>query len=147
MTGHLPPSTGTVVLDTNVVLDLLLFADPSIAELVAALQTRQARWLSTGAMRDELERVLSYRTLAAPMAVRGLRPEAMLERFDRSCTLQPVAPACKVRCSDPDDQPFIDLAVVHRATLLSKDKAVLRLRRRLEPLAVAVQPVFRLLAT
>lgn len=35
------------------------------------------------------------------------------------------------RCSDPDDQKFLELAVAQRAdALLSKDKAVLKLRRR-----------------
>ena len=53
------------------------------------------------------------------------------------------APACAVRCGDPDDQPFIDLALLHRALLLSKDKAVLRLRRRLADRDVMVQAAFR----
>ena len=45
-----------------------------------------------------------------------------------------------VRCRDPDDQMFIDLAVAHRAQLLSKDALVLRLARRLRPLGVVVGP-------
>ena len=39
-------------------------------------------------------------------------------------------------CKDPDDQKFIDLAVAHGATLLSKDRAVLALKKRLERLDV-----------
>lgn len=131
-----------VVLDTNIVLDLLLFADPSTATLQQALAGGQCTWLATAAMRAELLRVLDYPTLAAPLAARGLRADAVLARFDRASTLQPVPPACPVRCSDPDDQGFVDLAVAHRALLLSKDKAVLRLRRRLAPLAVPVHTVF-----
>lgn len=42
-------------------------------------------------------------------------------------------------CKDPDDQQFIDLAVAHQAVLLSKDKAVLVMRKRLLKLGVAVQ--------
>jgi predicted nucleic acid-binding protein len=34
-------------------------------------------------------------------------------------------------CKDPDDQVFIDLAVAHGALLLSKDQAVLTMRKRL----------------
>jgi predicted nucleic acid-binding protein len=45
-----------------------------------------------------------------------------------------------VRCRDPDDQMFIDLAVAHRAVLLSKDALVLRLAKRLLPLGVVVSP-------
>ena len=39
-------------------------------------------------------------------------------------------------CGDPDDQKFIDLAVAHRCTLLSKDYEVLRMRKRLAQLDV-----------
>jgi predicted nucleic acid-binding protein len=38
------------------------------------------------------------------------------------------------RCSDPDDQKFIELAAAARAgALVSKDRAVLKLRRRCAP--------------
>lgn len=67
----------------------------------------------------------------------------LLARFDRCCVLCPPAPACAIRCGDPDDQPFIDLAVARRAVLVSKDKAVLRLRRQMAAIGVTVQPVFR----
>jgi predicted nucleic acid-binding protein len=45
-------------------------------------------------------------------------------------------------CKDPDDQKFIDLAVVHKALLISKDKQVLRLTNRLARLSVRVQKTF-----
>ena len=143
MTGTASRPPRAVVLDTNVVLDLLLFADPSTSHLQAALDSGQLTWLSTGAMREELARVLAYPALAAPLAARGLQGGGVLAGFDRACVLQLAAPACPVRCSDPDDQPFIDLAVAHQAWLLSKDKAVLHLRRRLASMAVSVCPVFR----
>jgi predicted nucleic acid-binding protein len=44
-----------------------------------------------------------------------------------------------VTCRDPDDQKFIDLAVQHRAVLLSKDKAVLCMKKRLLALDVIAQ--------
>ncbi|MCW5631206.1 MAG: putative toxin-antitoxin system toxin component, PIN family [Rhodoferax sp.] len=141
MTAGAPPAP-VVVIDTNVVLDLLLFADVSTAELQAALRSGECTWLATAAMREELRRVLAYPALVAPMAARGCKADVVLAGFDRASTVCPVPPACPVRCSDPDDQGFIDLAVAHRATLLSKDKAVLRLRRRLAPLAVPVQTRF-----
>jgi predicted nucleic acid-binding protein len=141
MTDRAP--SAPVVLDTNIVLDLLLFADPSTAALQAALASGQCTWLSTLAMREELVRVLGYPALATPMAARGLPSDAVMAGFDQSSVLKPAPPACPVRCSDRDDQGFIDLAVAHRAMLLSKDKAVLRLRRRLAPLAVEVHTVFR----
>ena len=42
-----------------------------------------------------------------------------------------VAPRAPCVCKDADDQKFIDLAVAHAAILLSKDRAVLSLRKRL----------------
>ena len=41
-----------------------------------------------------------------------------------------------MRCKDPDDQRFIDLALAHRAGLLSKDQAVLCMAKRMRALGV-----------
>ncbi|MEG3001794.1 MAG: PIN domain-containing protein, partial [Comamonas sp.] len=43
-----------------------------------------------------------------------------------------VAPAPRIRfiCTDPDDQHFLDLASQHQALLVSKDRAVLKQRKR-----------------
>jgi predicted nucleic acid-binding protein len=50
----------------------------------------------------------------------------------------PAAPKAAFVCKDADDQKFIDLAVAHRAALVSKDDQVLRLARRLATLGVPV---------
>ena len=142
MTDVAPP-TQRVVIDTNVVLDLLVFADPSTRALEVALAAGQLAWLATAGMRDELQRVLDYPALCAPLAARSLKAMDVLACFDRSCAIRPIAPGCGVMCRDPDDQPFIDLAAAHRAVLLSKDNAVLRLHRRMALIGVVVQPVFR----
>jgi putative PIN family toxin of toxin-antitoxin system len=134
---------GSVVLDTNIVLDLLVFRDPASLALAQALHERALQWLATPAMRDELERVLAYPQIAPRLAFYRLTPEAVLAGFDS--LVRVVAPAPSVpllRCKDPDDQQFIDLAVAHRALLLSKDLAVLRLAKRLAPLGVRAQKVF-----
>jgi predicted nucleic acid-binding protein len=135
-----------LVLDTNVALDLLVFRDPSTAALDHALASDEARWIATAAMRDELARVLGYPQVASRMLRAGLAAQDVLGDFDRRVRLVDAAPVAGVPCRDPDDQPFIDLAVQHRCTLLSKDAAVLALRRRLEPLQVIVRPVFPVLS-
>jgi predicted nucleic acid-binding protein len=135
-----------LVLDTNVALDLLVFRDPSTAALDHALASNEARWIATAAMRDELARVLGYPQVASRMLSAGLAAQDVLGGFDRRVRLVDAAPVAAVPCRDPDDQPFIDLAVQHRCTLLSKDAAVLALRRRLEPLQVIVRPVFPVLS-
>jgi putative PIN family toxin of toxin-antitoxin system len=127
-----------LVLDTNVVLDLLVFADPLAQPLQAALALRQLDWLATPAMRDELERVLEYVHIASRLASGGLRATHVLQAFDRQARIVEAPAKAPVTCSDPDDQKFIDLAVRHECLLLSKDAAVLALARKLAPLRVSV---------
>ncbi len=134
--------TPAVVLDTNIALDLLLFEDPSTAALRAALAAQALRWLVLPAMRDEFARVLDYPRVLRAREARRLTSPALLDAFDAStCACAPV-PAATVRCTDPDDQPYLDLAVARRALLLSRDRAVLRTQRRLAALGVDVRQRF-----
>lgn len=129
-----------LVLDTNIVLDMLVFRDPRTHALHAALfddlVVPDLRWLATAPMREELARVLEYPHIAARLAFHGLHSAQVLSQFDARARIVPVAPKAPATCKDPDDQKFIDLAVSHGATLLSKDKAVLCMRRRLIKLGV-----------
>ena len=118
-----------VVIDTNIVLDLLLFRDPSTVALAQALNRGALRWYATQAMRDELQRVLTYPAMQAWLARPGADDvAAILAQFDRLSQWHAEVPTAAPRCSDPDDQKFIDLALCLNALLLSKDQAVLRLR-------------------
>lgn len=129
-----PPAAGSgraLVLDTNIVLDLLVFADPSTSLLPALLENGCLCWIATAAMRAELTRVLGYPQIAPRAAFYGLTANAVLERFDAGVRLVDAAPRAAAVCKDADDQPFVDLAAAHSAILLSKDKAVLQLRKRL----------------
>lgn len=130
---------GDVVLDTNIVLDLFVFNDPATAPLKAALQQGQLRWLATAEMRVELARVLTYKQILPRMAYYKLSAEDVLGQFDAQAQLMPLAPKASVTCRDADDQKFIDLAVVHRCLLLSKDQAVLCMSKRLLALGVKAQ--------
>lgn len=127
-----------MVLDTNVALDLLLFRDARTQALHEALAQGRLRWLVVPCMREELARVLHYAHLMAWMQARGVKSEAIVAAFDAGSQMVDEPPAAAVRCTDPDDQPFIDLAVAQRALLLSKDRAVLVTRARLAGLGVQV---------
>ena len=127
-----------VVLDTNIVLDLWLYQDPATPPLREALHAGELRWLSTPVMRDELARVLAYPHIVQRMARQSLQAETLLQAFDRHAQVCEPAAKAPYTCKDPDDQKFIDLAVAHGATLLSKDKAVLTMRNRLARLGVPV---------
>jgi putative PIN family toxin of toxin-antitoxin system len=127
-----------VVLETNVVLDLLVFADPGAMALRAALERGALRWLATAAMRDELEHVLAY-----PQFVKRIADaQCILHAFDAQAHAVGVAPVAPVVCKDPDDQKFIDLAVAHEGMLISKDNQVLRLRRKLALLNVEASAIY-----
>ena len=128
------------MLDTNVVLDLLVFADPRTDALRALLAQGRLCWIATRPMRDELGCVLRYAHLQPRLERHGLRPEDVLARFDTQTELVDVAPRAPWACKDGDDQKFIDLAAAGRALLLSKDKAVLRLKKRLATLGADVAP-------
>ena len=127
-----------LVLDTNIVLDLLLFQNPQAQGLRQALDQQEMRWLATPPMREELARVLAYPKIAPGLTRLGHSLASLLAQWDALVSVVEVAPRCAVRCRDPDDQMFIDLAVAHRAQLLSKDALVLRLAKRLLPLGVVV---------
>jgi uncharacterized protein len=121
----MPPA---LVLDTNVVLDWLVFHDASCAALAAALEAGRVRWVATATMRDELAAVLGRG------GFERWQPDvdAVLARWDRHTQPADAAPpAPGWVCRDPDDQKFLDLAVhAGAAALLTRDRALLAFTRR-----------------
>jgi len=132
------PSLPLLVLDTNVVLDWLLFRDAGCARLGQALTGGLARWVTTEAMRDELVHVLARGSLDAWSPDRS----ALWAQWDRWASTVPEPPAGLPgvpRCTDPDDQKFIDLALhLGASALLSRDRAVLRCARGARAQGVAI---------
>ncbi len=120
-----------VVVDTNVALDLLIFSDPRTAPLRTLLAQGRLDWIATQVMRDELERVLAYPHIVSRMDFYRVDAAQVLATFDAQTRLVDIAPRVAYVCKDADDQKFIDLAAAHRAILLSKDKAVICMRKRL----------------
>ncbi|PWK85836.1 PIN domain-containing protein [Fulvimonas soli] len=122
-----------LVLDTNVCLDLFVFADARCAALLEALRAGRAEAVTRADCRDEWLAVLRYPQLALDEARRARAAAA----FDAHVRCLPAGglPACEgaalPRCADPDDQKFLELAWQSRAAwLLSKDRALLGLARR-----------------
>ncbi|MBU3738131.1 MAG: putative toxin-antitoxin system toxin component, PIN family [Rhodoferax sp.] len=131
-----------LVIDTNVVLDLWLFQDSRCQVLRQALQAGAVQLAGTPALREELRQVLNRPTLQPWLLRAGRTAAEVLTDWDATAGLCLPPPAAPVRCRDPDDQKFIDLAVAHRWALVSRDRAVLALRRRLLGLGVWVGPVW-----
>ncbi len=133
------PRGPSLVLDTNIVLDVFVFNDAAAQPVRDALAAAHWDWIATPAMRVELERVLGYPQIVPRLAFYQLSAADVLAHFDARARLLPVPAKAPVTCSDADDQMFIDLAVAQRSTLLSKDKAVTSMTRRLLALGVNVK--------
>ncbi|MDX1549620.1 MAG: putative toxin-antitoxin system toxin component, PIN family [Lysobacter spongiicola] len=119
-----------IVLDTNVWLDLLVFDNPRRAELREAMHLGEVLAVTNSACREEWIRVLRYPILRLdPPAIESLEQafDAIAHDWSAAGTEEPGLP----RCSDPDDQKFLQLAHDAGARwLLSRDRAVLALARR-----------------
>ncbi|WP_088281454.1 putative toxin-antitoxin system toxin component, PIN family [Ideonella sp. A 288] len=155
-----------VVLDTNVVLDWLLFDDPTVRPLAEAIIAGRWRWVGTEDTLGELAVVLSRPELARwhpgrrdpGTTVADASPSAEAAESRVAVTGECVHPALatarhlcrrvaapivggtqRLNCTDADDQKFIDLAMARRVQwLFSRDKAVLRLARRARAFGVTV---------
>ncbi len=128
-----------IVLDTNVVFDWLVFRDPRCAALDVAIRRGHVQWLAAPSLRDECQHVLARGVAAAWLPDLAL----IWGTWDAHATMlaEPSAPhhGPLARCSDRDDQKFIDLARQHRARwLLTRDRAVLKLARHARALDLAI---------
>ena len=133
-----PDTTEALVLDTNIALDLFVFQDAATEPLRQAVEGTNGVWIATAAMREELVRVLDYPQIARRLLAQARPAQDVLDAFDRCTRLVAEAPKAAYTCKDPDDQKFIDLAAAHRATLVSKDDAVLCMAKRLARVGVQV---------
>ena len=120
-----------VVLDTNVLLSLFVFADSRYAAIRAAIEN--GRWLALTDARclGEFRRVLAYPMFsldaaaqeAAHAAYVALAQIVVVADMGERVPLPP--------CKDADDQKFLELARDGGAQLLvTSDKALLKLARR-----------------
>jgi len=124
------PVPKKVVIDTNVCLDLFVFNDPRWAKLVAAIESGEIEAVTRSDCRDEFNIVLHYKHLPLDDDSRPLATA----RFD--ALIKVVAPeesSIKLpACSDKADQKFLEIARDAGAeVLITKDKALLKLARRL----------------
>ena len=123
-----------LVLDTNVWLDWLVFADAGAAPVKKAVARGAAAVFISAACEVELVRVLGYhlsgRALDAEAQATALAQCRAIARDVRDCT-EPHAIAELPHCVDPDDQMFLELARDCRAdALITKDRDLLALATR-----------------
>lgn len=117
-----------VVLDTNVLVSLWLFADSRYLPLRAALDAGRWQALANEAVFGEFARVLGYPQFGASEATQ----KAALADYRRLAeAIVATTDAPLPRCRDADDQKFLELARDGSAEwLVTSDKDLLRLARR-----------------
>jgi len=112
-------------------LDWLVFDDPSIAPIKAAVEANRAEVFIDAACEAELERALGYDL--GKRAVDVAACLALCRRVARRID-SPVPEAERAglpACRDPDDQKFLEAALAARADfLITRDRALLHLARR-----------------
>lgn len=119
-----------LVLDTNVWLDWLVFADPEVEPIASMLTRGEAVAFGDDSCEAEFARVLGY-----PLGRHTLDPDrasGVLARY-RAIIARPPPPAVPARplpvCRDPDDQRFLEVARDCDAhALVTRDRALLELR-------------------
>jgi len=135
----------TLVLDTNVVLDWLVFRDAAFEGFQRSVSQRLVTIITHAPAIDELRRVLTYPqcklAIEAQQDVmsqyRMLSSEAILP--DGFSLENLLLPAGFPRCRDSDDQHFLALTYHTGADgLLTKDKQLLRLRKRAARFGVSI---------
>jgi putative PIN family toxin of toxin-antitoxin system len=118
-----------VVLDTNVLLSLYVFADSRFAPLRRHIESGAWQAISSAPCLDEFRRVLNYPQF-------GLGEEAQEPAYAAYSTRIELAAAPATllvlpRCQDKDDQKFLEAARDGAAEwLVTADKALLKLARR-----------------
>ena len=127
----------TVVIDTQIVMEWLVFKDTKAAPLVQALETGSIRWIGSPAMLGELRHVLG-RGIAAKFAPDLPMIERAFAQYCRTIEM-PALPAVRLVCRDPNDQMFIDLAVAEKVLwLISRDRDVLALAKRARAVGLVI---------
>ncbi len=115
-----------VVLDTNVVLSALLFAQGRLAPLRVAWQQTHLRPLVSTATATELMRALAY----PKFRLTADEQRELLSDYLPYCSTvrMPSVPPRTPECRDPYDIPFLQLAVVGNADyLVTGDRDLLAL--------------------
>jgi len=125
--GAAASSARRVVLDTNVLLSLWVFADSRYLPIRAALDNGAWVALTNSACLAEFERVLGYPEFKLESKTQR---DILADYAGLACPVPPAACLPLPQCSDPDDQKFIELACSGAALcIVTSDKALLKLAR------------------
>jgi putative PIN family toxin of toxin-antitoxin system len=142
-----------LVLDTNIVLDWLVFTDRRLSELQRAWDEQRLELITHVPALQELRRVLTY----SQFRLSEDEQQGILASYESRVSVLPLPdgltmenlgmPAGFPRCKDCDDDHFLALAYHHHAdAVVSKDRAVLDLAKRARKFGVTVLSPLQLAA-
>lgn len=134
-----------LIIDSNVVLNWLFFTDSATVRCITALLSTH-RWVCTEWMQHEAQRVATLPQLAKyanPVAT-----AALAQGFAQFATIvqdNAISPHPALRCRDPDDQAFLDLAAHTQAPLLlTLDRDLLKLQKRAKTFGLIIMQPFKI---
>lgn len=123
-----------VILDTNILLDLFYFKDKSVTYLYECIKTEQVQAFTCDAIWEEFAEVLARKPFNQTVEEINL----IWSNYQHLLTWQaPQGNDSGIKCSDPDDQIFVELAVeIAPCFLITKDKDLLVLQKKLQKFQV-----------
>ena len=121
------PTPTRLVLDTNIVMDMLHFANCHTQPLQTAINNGLLQCITATECLDELQRVTGYPEFGLDLAARNALMHSY-RRFVSVCDARGEENYVLPRCRDEDDQKFLILAARGQADLLiTRDKLLLKL--------------------
>ncbi len=125
-----------IIVDTNILLDIIYFEDPHVEDLKKAIENGLLEAWSCNLIWEEFLDVMRRPAF--------FRNEETYQKLIEKALTYFQFEACKIppspyKCKDPDDQIFIDLAVIKAPCwLISRDLEVLKLAKKLKLVNVEV---------
>ncbi len=123
----MPPLS--IVIDTNILLDIYVFQDPQGATLKARILSGEMLPVASTETNAEFAEVIAREKFGLSRD----EQQAALSDWMQTSRLQDTTQILPApwRCKDKDDQKFLDLAYsLKPCVLISKDKQVLRFKKR-----------------
>ena len=129
------PVSARLVFDTNIVLDLFYWGDARVGDLKQALASKAfLAVISRETLAELIDVLLRAPFLQTPEQIQAI----VLSYLSLSCRESDREDLCPVRCKDVNDQKFLNLATQCACPLITRDKHLLKLAKKMRRFGVHV---------